>query len=70
MCQRIEAGRRCALKREVAIDIILHNQEAIVAGQPDDFAAPRFGQRAARRVVKVRDGIEDTGKFAARVQQC
>ena len=66
--QGIEAGRHCTLKREVAIDIILHNQETIVARQPDHLETPRFGQRAARRVVKVRHGIEHAGKGAACVQ--
>src|SRR5260370_9387158 len=42
MRQCIEAGRRCALKREVTIDIILHDQEVVLHGPPDNLATPRF----------------------------
>src|SRR5258708_308842 len=42
MRQRIEAGRRCALKREVTVDIILHDQEVVLASQPDNLDTPRF----------------------------
>src|SRR5436309_6465795 len=51
--QRIEAGRHHSLKREVTIDIILYNQDAILTSQPGDIEAPRLRQREASLVVKV-----------------
>src|SRR5258706_10830152 len=66
--QCIEAGRHCPLKREVAIDIILHDQEVVLARQPDNFETPCFGQCPSSRVVKVRDGVEHAGNFASRME--
>src|SRR6266702_4085204 len=68
--QGVETRRDRPLKREVAIDIVLHNQEAIVARQPDHLETPRFGQRATRRVVKGRHGIEHAGYSAAGTKPC
>src|SRR5947209_13924234 len=31
ICQCIEAGRHCAREREIAIDIVLYNQQVILA---------------------------------------
>src|SRR6266851_730339 len=64
--QCIEAGRHGTLKRKIAIDIILYNQQSILTSYPDNLATPCFRQRAACRVVKVRNGIQHTGKCTAR----
>src|SRR6266571_5433433 len=63
----IKAGRRCTLKRKIAIDIILYNQQTIMLSYPDDLKTPSFRQRAACRVVKGRNGIQHTGKCTARM---
>src|SRR6266516_7309396 len=46
--QRVEARWHFALKREIAIHIILYNQEVVASGQFNDLMAARFRQRAAR----------------------
>src|SRR6266566_4015250 len=66
--QSIKAGRRCTLKRKIAIDIILYNQQTIMLSYPDDLKTPSFRQRATCRVVKGRNGIQHTGKCTARMQ--
>src|SRR5437879_3269831 len=53
ICQSVEASRHRTFKREVAIDIILHNQEVIATSQADNFDAPCFRQSSPRRIMKV-----------------
>src|SRR4030088_1886169 len=64
--QRIEAGRHCTFKREIAIDIIFYNHEVILGSQSDNLTTSRFNQSAARWIVKVRNGIEEAREFTAR----
>src|SRR5260370_22638073 len=47
--QGVETRRYLPLKREVAIDIGLNNQEAIVARHPDHLETPGCGLRETRR---------------------
>src|SRR6266566_10045695 len=63
----IKAGRQLSFKSKIAIDIILYNQQTIMLSYPDDLDTPSFRQRAACRVMKVRNGIQHTGKCTARM---
>src|SRR6266700_3844921 len=61
----IKAGRQLSFKRKIAIDIILYNQQTITLSYPDDLDTPSFRQCTACRVMKVRYGIQHTGKCTA-----
>src|SRR5260221_12192053 len=58
MRQRIEAGRRCALNREVAVDIILHNQEVVLESQPAHFDTSQLRSSTDGGVMRVGNSIE------------
>src|SRR5260370_14317038 len=68
--QGVETRRYLPLKRVVAIDIVLHNQEAIVARQPDHLETPRSGQPPPRRVLLVLHGLDHAGYCSARTKPC
>src|SRR5206468_4318840 len=42
--KRIEARRHSTIKRKIAIDIILYNQQAILSGYPDNLDTSYFRQ--------------------------